>query len=628
MIGRGIVGGYVWTLEGNAAKLVDITMRVVKGTPPNDIPVERGPETPMFDWRQLQRWDIGEDRLPPGSIMRFRELTLWQQYKWRIAGIIAVVLLQAVLIGTLLLLRGRAQRRAADLVEAKRVVQESEERFRRVFEEGPLGLALVGKDSRFVKVNNALCQMVGYDEAALVGMSFVDLTHPDDVRADVELAKKLFKREIPFYRIQKRYVKKNGDCIWINLTATMIHDPDGVPLYGMAMVEDITEIKRTQEEAIRRQKLESVGTLAGGIAHDFNNLLGAVEAQAELALGELDAGSSCDEQLRVIREVAMRGAEVVRQLMIYAGKEGANVELIDLSKAVDGMLSLLKASVTKHAVIEVNLDRDLPAIRASAAQLGQIAMNLIINASDAIGDRDGVIRVSTKRVTLTGDSAAKSSRSLPDGDYVQLDVSDTGRGMAPETQTKVFDPFFTTKSAGRGLGLAVVQGIVRSLGGAIHCTSEPDKGTTFKIMLPCAETTAVANGHAMEDGELAVPFLHGTILVVEDEGHLRGAVVKRLRKTGLEVLEAADGSSAIDLLHATGDKIDVILLDLTLPGASSHEIIAQAANAKPDIRIILTSAYSQEMIADAMRAPQVRSFIRKPFQFGELLNTLRSSLPS
>jgi len=471
--------------------------------------------------------------------------------------------------------------------------------------------------------------MVGYDEAALVGMSFVDLTHPDDVRADVELAGKLFKGEIPFYRIQKRYVKKNGDWIWINLTATMIHDPDGAPLYGMAMVEDITEIKRTQEDAIRGQKLESVGTLAGGIAHDFNNLLGAIEAQAELALGELDTGSSCDEQLRVIREVAMGGAEVVRQLMIYAGKEGANVETIDLSKAFDGMLSLLKASVTKHAVIEVNLDRDLPAIRASAGQLGQIAMNLIINASEAIGDRDGVIRVITKRVTLTGDSAAKSSRSLPDGDYVQLDVSDTGRGMAPETQAKVFDPFFTTKSASRGLGLAVVQGIVRSLGGAIHCTSEPDKGTTFQIMLPCAETTAGANGHAMaDDEEVAVPFLHGTILVVEDEGHLRGAVVKRLRKTGLEVLEAADGSSAIDLLHAAGDKINVILLDMTLPGASCHEIIAQAANAKPDIRIILTSAYSQEMIAEAMRAPQVGSFIRKPFQFGELLNTLRSSLPS
>ena len=347
-------------------------------------------------------------------------------------------------------------------------MRESEERFRRVFEEGPLGLALVGRDYRFVKVNSALCEMVGYSEAELVQKTFAEITHPDDVRADVELAERLFKREIPFYRMQKRYLKKTGEIIWINLTASIILGPDGEPLHGIAMIEDITEIKRTQEEALFRQKLESVGTLAGGIAHDFNNLLGAVQAQAELGLTELDAGSSCEEELKAICEVAMRGSEIVRQLMIYAGKESAAVGPVDLSKTVDEMLSLLKVSVTKRAVIEAHLDQDLPAIRASAAQLRQIVMNLITNASDAIGDRDGVIRVITRRVTLKRESAASSSRTLPDGEYVQLEVSDTGRGMSPQTQAKVFDPFFTTKSAGRGLGLAVVQGIVRSLGGAIH----------------------------------------------------------------------------------------------------------------------------------------------------------------
>jgi signal transduction histidine kinase len=459
-------------------------------------------------------------------------------------------------------------------------------------------------------------------------MSFVDITHPDDVRADVELAEKLFKREIPFYRLQKRYVKKTGEILWINLTASVINGPDGKPLHGLAMVEDITEIKRSQEEALFRQKLESVGTLAGGIAHDFNNLLGAVQAQAELALTESDAGSSCREELSAIRDVAMRGSEIVRQLLIYAGQESTVVELVDLSMVVEEMLSLLNVSITKHAVINTTLDHDLPAVRASAAQIRQIVMNLIANASDAIGDREGIIRLITRRATLKGQSAAISAGMLPDGDYVQLEVSDTGRGMSAQTQAKVFDPFFTTKSPGRGLGLAVVQGIVRSLGGAIYLTSEPDKGSIFQISLPCAETTAEATGHANSvAGELAVPQ-HGTILVVEDEGPLRHAVVKMLRKTGFEVFEAADGSTAIDVLRADGDKIAVILLDMTMPGASCGEIVAQAANANPEIKVILTSAYSQEMIEGAMTQPQIHSFLRKPFRLADLLKTLRNSLSS
>jgi PAS domain S-box-containing protein len=519
-----------------------------------------------------------------------------------------------------------------DLTEQKQAeaaLRESEERFRRVFEEGPLGVALMGRDHRFLRVNSALCQMLGYPEEALVQMSFADITHPDDVRVDADLAERLFRREIPSYRLQKRYVKKNGEVIWVNLTKSLILDENGEPLYGLSMVEDITEVKRTQEEALARQKLESLGTLAGGIAHDFNNLLGAVQAQAELALSELDAGSSCKEELNAIREVSMRGSEIVRELMIYAGTESTVVELVDLSKIVDEMLTLLKVSVTKRAVIQTNLDHDLPAIRASAAQLRQIVMNLITNASDAIGDRDGVIRVITRHVTLKGESATTPSTTLSVGRYVQLEVSDTGRGMSVQTQAKVFDPFFTTKSAGRGLGLAVVHGIVRSLGGAIHFTSEPDKGTTFQVSLPCAETMADASRQLMcSDGELAVQSQHGTVLVVEDEDYLREAIVKMLRKSGFGVFETADGTSAIDLLRAGGGKIDVILLDTTIPGAASHEVVAEAANARPNIRVILTSAYSQEMIAGPMSPPQIRSFIRKPFQLGDLLQTLRSSLSS
>jgi PAS domain S-box-containing protein len=561
--------------------------------------------------------------------------TLWYQLHWEqalSAGdlrlLIAIYSLTILVLAAVVDERQHDRGQVEKLRTAEAALRESEERFRRVFEEGPLGLALVGRDYRFVKVNSALCEMVGYSEAELVQKTFAEITHPDDVRADVELAVRLFKREIPFYRIQKRYVKKTAEIIWINLTASVIHGPDGEPLHGLAMVEDITEIKRTQEEALFRQKLESVGTLAGGIAHDFNNLLGAVQAQAELALAQLDAGSPCKEEMKAICEVAMRGSEIVRQLMIYAGKESTVVELVDLSTIVEEMLSLLKVSVTKHAVIQANLDQHLPAVRASAAELRQIVMNLITNASDAIGDKDGVIRVITTRVTLKRESAGNSFRTLPDGEYLQLEVSDTGRGMSPQTQAKAFDPFFTTRSAGRGLGLAVVQGIVRSLGGGIHLASEPDKGTTFQVLLPCAKTTAAASGHLISGGQMVIPSQRRTVLVVEDEDHLRHAIVKMLRKAGLEVFEAAEGSSAIKLLRGDGGKIDVVLLDMTMPGASCHEIVAEAVNAKPDIKVIFTSAYSQEMIASSISAPQIHSFIRKPFQFGDLLKTLRNSLSS
>jgi PAS domain S-box-containing protein len=562
--------------------------------------------------------------------------TLWYQLHWEQAlSADDLRLLIAIYSLTILVLAAVVDERQSDrgqvekLRTAEAALRESEERFRRVFEEGPLGLALVGRDYRFLKVNSALCQMVGYPEAELVQKTFAEITHPDDVRADVELAEQLFKREIPSYRMQKRYQKKNGEFIWINLTRSIISGPDGQPLHGIAMVEDITESKRAQEEALFRQKLESLGTLAGGIAHDFNNLLGAARAQAELGLTELEAGSSCEEALEAICEVAMRGSDIVRQLLIYAGRESATVGPVDLSRIVDEMLSLLKVSVTKRAVIEAHFDQDLPATCASAGQLRQIAMNLITNASDAIGDRDGVIRVSTRLVTLKRPSGGSLSGTLPDGEYLQLEVSDTGRGMSPQTQAQVFDPFFTTKSAGRGLGMAVVQGIVRSLGGAIHLESEPGQGTTFLVLLPSVKTTVAASGHLTSgDGQKALPSQRRTVLVVEDEDHLRKAIVKMLRKSGFEVFEVAEGSSAIKLLREDGNRVDVVLLDMTIPGASSHEVIAAAVNTKPDIKVILTSAYSQEMIAGSMSAPQIHSFIRKPFKFRDLLATLGSSLSS
>jgi two-component system, cell cycle sensor histidine kinase and response regulator CckA len=503
--------------------------------------------------------------------------------------------------------------------EAEAKLRESEERFRRVFEEGPLGVALVARDSRFLKVNGALCQMVGYTEEELIQKRFADITHPNDVRADVELAEQLFKREIPFYRIQKRYVKKTGEIVWINLTASLLCDRDGDSLQRLTMIEDITEIKRTQEEALSRQKLEAVGTLAGGIAHDFNNLLGAVVAQADLAQAELAAGSSPEEELKAIRDVAMRGSEIVRELMIYAGKESEALGLVDVSQIVEEMLGLLKVSVSKHARLDIDLGH-LPAIRASAAQISQLVINLATNASEAIGDRDGVIRMTTRRVMVGHGS--RGIESLADGEYVQLEVSDTGRGMSPETQARAFDPFFSTKSGGRGLGLAVVYGIVRDLGGAINLVSELNHGTTFQILLPCTETPPIViPGPVSHIGRPTPPSPAATVLVVEDEDPLRQAVSKMLGKHGFSVIEAPDGSTALDVIRAQNNPLHVLLLDITLPGTSSREVLQEARRLRPELRVIVTSAYTEEMAAASLQGA-IEHFVQKPYRLYDLVRLI------
>ena len=279
--------------------------------------------------------------------------------------------------------------------------------------------------------------------------------------------------------------RPNGDLRTTTIVSEVLLDEDGSLTAMFGATQDITDLRRAQRADFARQKLESIGTLASGIAHDFNNLLGSVLVQAEVALGELRAGSNPEEELKMIRNVAMRGSEIVRELMVYAGKESATVELVDVSRIIQEMLELLKVSVSKHAALEADLGKNLPPIRANAAQLRQIVMNLVTNASDAVGNHDGVIRVSTRCVRVDQDSQLGH---VDEGDYTLLEVADTGCGMTPETQAKVFDPFFTTKFAGHGLGLAIVDGIVRGLRGMIRLNSQPGKGTKFQILLPCAES--------------------------------------------------------------------------------------------------------------------------------------------
>ena len=304
--------------------------------------------------------------------------------------------------------------------------------------------------------------------------------------------------------------------------------------------------------------------------------------------------------------------------MAYGGQESPEFEPIDLSKLVGEMLHLLDVSISKRAVLNIDLPERLPAVQANAAQMRQIVMNLITNASDALGEEEGVISV----------TVSPAPASPLEGKFVRLEVSDSGGGMTDEIRTRIFDPFFTTKFAGRGLGLAAVQGIIRRHGGVINVASAPGQGSRFEILLPatsepagqsCAPAGCAAAGEA---GNLT-----RTVFIVEDEDSLRDAISKMLRRKGFDVIEACDGKTAVDLYRARASEIDVVLLDMTLPGIFGQEVLDELRRIQPEVKVIITTAYSRDWALTKVGEQQHWHYIRKPYSFGELMGLLAEVVP-
>lgn len=503
-----------------------------------------------------------------------------------------------------------------------------------LYDRAPVGYLVLDEEGLILEANLTAANLLGKPKRALTRQPFDRFVLPGDSHIHREHFKSLLDSRVP-RTWEIRLQGKGSVSFRVLLEATL--GEDGI---SRIVMSDITERHRKdQEEAAResryqqskitdlrselhaRQRLEGVGALASGIAHDFNNLLGTVLAQAELALSELADGLRPEEELKTIRAEAIRGSEIGRQLMIYARKENEVLEQVDLSKMIAEMLELLKISVTKHAVLQTDLGQDLPAITANPAQLRRVIMNLIINASDSLCDRDGVIRVTTRRLILNRDSASSYSKRLPEGGYVQIRVSDTGCGMTPETQARAFEPFFTTKSQGHGLGLPVVHEIVQSLHGAILLESTPGNGTSFEILLPCCAGNQPCGPQGIptaSSGEKASAQTVGTILIVEDEELLRQPVSKMIRRTGYWVLEAGDGSAAVNLIQNFENDIDVMVLDVTLPGRSSREVFEEARRLRPEMSIVVSSAYSEEVAALSL-GHGVEHFIRKPYRLDKLM---------
>ncbi len=372
------------------------------------------------------------------------------------------------------------------------------------------------------------------------------------------------------------------------------------------------------------QKLESLGVLAGGIAHDFNNLLVGILGNADLALLDLPPESPARQSVRDIEVAARRATELVRQMLAYSGKGRFVVEPLDLGLVVEEMLHLLEASVSKKAHLRLDLAPGLPRVEGDATQLRQVLMNLILNASDAIGDRSGVVSVRTgamrcDRAYLDGSFMASDA---PAGPYVFVEVSDTGVGMERATIERIFDPFFSTKFTGRGLGLAAVLGIVRSHRGAIKVRSELGRGTTVRVLLPPAADERVA-GSALQGETARAPTARaGVVLLVDDEETVRAVGRAMLARLGFEVVAARDGREAVEVFASDPRRFACVLLDLTMPRMDGDECFRRLRELRPEVRVVLSSGYNEQELLARFAGKGLAGFIQKPYHIDELAAAL------
>jgi PAS domain S-box-containing protein len=420
---------------------------------------------------------------------------------------------------------------------------------------------------------------------------------------------------------------------WLLVRGDLVRDEEGRPLQMVGAATDITARRQAEAERERierkmqdAQKLESLGVLAGGIAHDFNNLLTGIIGHAGLALrGDLPGARS---RLVQITSIAQRAAELCQQMLAYAGKGQFSVSSLNLSQLIKETAALMQMSISKQAVMTFEVAPKLPPVLADATQLRQIIINLVMNASEALGPEGGqiVLRTSAMKATRSDFHDARTCPDDPAGDYVVMEVSDTGCGMSRDTLARIFDPFFSTKFTGRGLGLASVLGIVRAHGGALFVRSFPGRGTTFRVLLPQSPAAAEGADDAKEEWTTDLRGA-GTILVVDDEEMVRSIAVALVETAGYTAVEACGGRKALDLFGAEPERFAAVLLDVTMPGIDGIGVMTGLRAIRADVPVVLMSGYSELEIASRCSHPARTAFLQKPFSNEELLSRLRSVLP-
>ena len=543
------------------------------------------------------------------------------------------------------------------LKEAEAALRQSEERFRVTFEQAAVGMAHADLDGNWLRVNDRLCEQLGYTRAELLGMSFRQVTHPDDLPGDIKSYRRLVTGEITAINRDKRYLRKDGTQFWASLTAALVRDQAGTPQYCIGVVQDISERKHIEAElrqltadlearvheevdareaaqlrAAHAERVQALGQLAGGIAHDFNNVLQTVEGVAMLIERRPEDAAGVRRLARLAMDAVGRGAAVTRRLLAFGRRGDLRPEALDVAALLRSLHEILAHTLGAAIEVHVRLSAGLPPMLADKGQLETVLVNLATNARDAM-PTGGRLTFSAETETVSPDGP-ECPAGLAPGRYVRLTVADTGTGMDAATLAHVGEPFFTTKppGVGTGLGLPMAKGFADQSGGALSIDSCAGKGTRITLWLPVADSPATtaasppeADAASFPAGKARTPSVR--VLVVDDEDLVREMLAETLEDSGFQVLTAGGGTAALALL-AAGEAVDILISDLSMPGMDGIAVIRAAQERRPGLPAVLLTGYAGDSAAIAIGGAVSGAFslLRKPVRAHDLVDRVQALL--
>jgi PAS domain S-box-containing protein len=509
-------------------------------------------------------------------------------------------------------------------------LNQREQLLQAVFENAPLGIVIADSDGRFVEVNQAFLEMLSYGRDEALALSFVSITHPDDRAATQRLSEEIRRAEASSYRQEKRYLTRAGGFIWADVRVTVLRDATGAVRFWLGIFENVMDRRQAEKErqqmaaqVQQAQKMEAIGTLAGGIAHDFNNLLMAIQGNISLLMLNKEPHHRDTSYLKNIETAVQRASELTRQIVGFARGGKYEARVIDLNQVLAKTADMFGRS-RKEVTVHTQLQRGLWPVEADQSQIEQVLLGMFVNAWQAMPE-GGDLRLTTANAVMEPQDPQKPPDAAA-GRYACITIVDTGIGMEPSVQARIFEPFFTTKTVSQatGLGLSSAFGIIKNHRGFISVQSQPGRGSIFRVFLPAVNQESTTPSPTAQPPAGKTDH---TVLLIEDEDIVAEVGRKMLQRLGYRVLVARSGAEALALYAQHQAEIDLIILDMIMPGMGGGAVFDRLRSINPATPVLLSSGYSLDGQALDILKRGCRGFIQKPFNIEQLKQKISEILP-